>query len=170
MSSDDHTKSAARAWIGAEQRLGFRVVRPILAMNLLGTMLAIGQVFAVSVLLTGRDFATFAGLFAALAVARAGLSYTVERLAFGAGASARRRLRTDLLGRLLAAGPAMLRTRHSVELTAIVVDRVEALDGLFSRYIPAALFALGGPVVVLIAVVAFDPGSASICFEEIWIV
>ncbi|MEI7714362.1 MAG: thiol reductant ABC exporter subunit CydD [Rhodospirillales bacterium] len=162
MSSVDPTKSAARAWIGAEQRLGFRAVRPILAMNLLGTMLAIGQVFAVSVLLTGRDFATFANLFAALAVARAGLSYAAERLAFGAGASARRRLRTDLLGRLLAAGPAMLRIRHSVELTAIVVDRVEALDGLFSRYIPAALFALGGPVVVLVAVVAFDPWSASV--------
>jgi ATP-binding cassette subfamily C protein CydD len=162
MPSADHTKSAARAWIGAEQRLGFRSVRPILAMNLLGTMLAIGQVFAVSALLTERDFATFAGLFAALALGRAVLAYGAERLAFGAGASARRRLRSNLLSRLLAAGPAMLRTRHSAELTAIVVDRVEALDGFFSRYVPAAIFAVGGPVVVLAAVLFADPWSAAV--------
>ncbi len=146
----------------AEQRLGLLAVRPILAMNLLATLLAIGQVYAVSMLLVGRDFGSFAGLFATLALSRAALSYAIEMRAFGIGASARRRLRTDLLGRLLAAGPAMLRTRHSVELTAVVVDRVEALDGLFARYIPAAVFALGGPVVVLAAVMAFDPWSAAV--------
>ncbi len=160
MSTANHTKSAARAWVGAEQRLAFRAVRPILAMNLLGTMLAIGQVYAVSMLLVGRDLVTFAGVFAALALGRAGLAYATELLAFDAGASARRRLRTDLLSRLLAAGPAMLRTRHSAELTATVVDRVEALDGLFSRYVPAAIFAVCGPIVVLAAVLSSDPWSA----------
>ena len=131
-------------------------------MNGLGTVLAIGQVYAVSMLLVGREPGLFAGVFVVLALCRAGLGYATELSAFAAGASARRRLRTDLLSRLLAAGPAMLRIRHSAELTAIVVDRVEALDGLFSRYIPAAIFALGGPVVVLVAVLFADPWSAAV--------
>ena len=160
MSAADHIKSAARAWIGAEQRRGFQAARLILAMNLLGTVLAAGQVYAIARLLAGSVSWLPIAAFAVLALGRAVLGYGTELLAFGAGAAARRRLRTDLLSRLLAAGPAMLRTRHSAELTAIVVDRVEALDGLFSRYVPAAIFAVCGPALVLVAVVFFDRWSA----------
>ena len=160
MPSADHTKSAARAWIGAEQWRGVHAARPIVALNLLGTVLSVGQVYLLAAMLADRFVWSLAVLFAVLAVGRAGLGYATERLAFGAGAAARRRLRTDLLSRLLTAGPAMLRTRHSAELTAVVVDRVEALDGLFSRYVPAAIFALCSPTVVLVAVLCFDPWSA----------
>ena len=160
MPSADHTKSAARAWIGAEQWRGVHAARPIVALNLLGTVLSVGQVYLLAAMLADRFAWSLAVLFAVLALGRAGLGYATERLAFGAGAAARRRLRTDLLSRLLTAGPAMLRTRHSAELTAVVVDRVEALDGLFSRYVPAAIFALCGPTVVLVAVLFFDPWSA----------
>ena len=45
------------------------------------------------------------------------------------GAAARRRLRNDVLSTLLAVGPAGLRTRHSAELAATAVDRVEAMEG-----------------------------------------
>ena len=160
MLSADHAKSAARAWIGAEQRRGLHAARAIVALNLAGTALSVGQVSIVALMLAERFTWPLAVLFAGLALGRAALGYATERLAFGAGAAARRRLRTDLLGRLLAAGPAILRTRHSAELTAVVVDRVEALDGLFSRYVPAAIFALCGPAVVLLAVLFFDPWSA----------
>jgi ATP-binding cassette subfamily C protein CydD len=159
MPTADPTKAAARAWIGAEQRLGLRAARPILLLNLLGTVLAVGQVYAVAALLTG--FSTvYIAVFAALALARAGLTYLAERWAFDAGAAARRRLRTALLGRLLAAGPAVLRTRHSAELMSVVVDRVEALDGFFGRYVPASVFAVAGPAVVLCAVLWADGWSA----------
>ena len=160
MPSADHAKSAARAWIAGEQRRGLHAARAIVALNLAGTALSVGQVSIVALMLAERFTWPLAVLFAGLALGRAGLGYATERLAFGAGAAARRRLRTDLLSRLLAAGPAMLRTRHSAELTAVVVDRVEALDGLFSRYVPAAIFALCGPAVVLLAVLFFDPWSA----------
>jgi ATP-binding cassette, subfamily C, bacterial CydD len=93
-------------------------------------------------------------------VLRAGAAYLTERAAFGAGAAARRRLRSDALSRLLHAGPALLRSRHSGELATIVVDRIEALDGLFSRYVPASWFAVAGPVVVLLAVGYADPWAA----------
>ena len=36
----------------------------------------------------------------------------------------------------------------------------EALDGLFSRYVPAATFAMVGPAVVLLAVLYADPWAA----------
>ena len=69
-------------------------------------------------------------------------------------------MRTDALSRLLHAGPALLRARHSGDLATIVVDKIEALDGLFSRYVPAATFAMVGPCVVLLAVLYADPWAA----------
>lgn len=164
MPSADPAKSAARAWIGAEQRQGTRAAAPIVALNLAGMLLSIGQIYLLATMALGGLTATNAALFATAALARAGLGYTTERLSFAVSAAARRRLRSDLLGRLLAAGPAMLRTRHSAELAAIVVDRVEALDGFFARYVPAALFALAGPIVVLIAALCFDPFAAAVMF------
>src|SRR6185437_9099275 len=38
--------------------------------------------------------------------------------------------------------------------------RIEALDGLFSRYVPAATFAMAGPALVLVAVLYADPWAA----------
>ena len=83
-----------------------------------------------------------------------------ERAAFLAGAAARRRLRSDSFSRLLHAGPASLRERHSGDLATIVVDKIEALDGLFARYLPAATFAIVGLAGVLVAVLYADPWAA----------
>ncbi len=44
--------------------------------------------------------------------------------------------------------------------TAAVVDRVEALDGLFARWLPAATLAIVGPALVAIAVAFIDPVAA----------
>jgi ATP-binding cassette subfamily C protein CydD len=150
-------RAAARAWLRAEQRAGGRAARPVLAFSLVGTVLAIGQVYCVAFLLadavTRRPGPTawLLGGFAVFALLRAGLAYASETAAFNAGAAARRRLRSDALTRLLHAGPAMLREKHSGDLASIVVDRVEALDGLYSRWIPAASFAVAGPFLVLLA-------------------
>jgi ATP-binding cassette subfamily C protein CydD len=134
-------------------------------LHIIGSVLAIGQAFAAASVLTGAF--TGAGLdaiallaFGGLAVLRAVLSYLTEKAAFTAGAAARRRLRSDALSRLLHAGPALLRGRHSGDLATIVVDKIEALDGLFSRYVPAATFAMVGPAVVLLAVLYADPWAA----------
>ena len=171
MSTSDQAKSAVRAWIGHEQRQGLLAARPIVLLHLLGTILSVGQVAVIALIFTGviasdgaRTWTLELAAFAGLGLARAVINYAAERLAFSAGANARRRLRTDVLSRLLAAGPAMLRTRHSAELTAVVVDRIEALDGLFSRYVPAAVFAVCGPLIVLGAVASEDLWSALVLF------
>ena len=61
------------------------------------------------------------------AVLRAAAGYAADRAGFAAGAAARRRLRTDTLTRLARARPELSRSRHSAELAAVVVDRIEAL-------------------------------------------
>ncbi|HEX3995780.1 MAG TPA: thiol reductant ABC exporter subunit CydD, partial [Acetobacteraceae bacterium] len=95
--------------------------------------------------------------FALAGLLRAGSGYVAERAAFAAGAGARRRLRTDIVTRLARARPLLERGRHSAELTAIVVDRIEALDGLFVRYIPATVLAVASPVIVAVVAAALDP-------------
>jgi ATP-binding cassette subfamily C protein CydD len=65
---------------------------------------------------------------------------------------------------MLAAGPALLRTAHSAELAATLVDRVEAMEGLFARWVPAAILALAGPAVILTIVVVVDPFAAMVLF------
>jgi ATP-binding cassette, subfamily C, bacterial CydD len=134
-------------------------------MHVIGSVLGIGQAFAAASVLAAAFSgpsvdATALTMFGVLAVLRAGISYLTEKAAFAAGAAARRRLRSDALSRLLHAGPALLRGRHSGDLATIVVDKIEALDGLFSRYVPAATFALVGPATVLLAVLYADPWAA----------
>jgi ATP-binding cassette subfamily C protein CydD len=130
-----------------------------------GSVTSIAQAFAAATVLA----AAFSGsipeapalaAFGVLALLRALLSYLTEQAAFSAGAAARRRLRSDALSRLLHAGPSLLRGRHSGDLATIVVDRIEALDGLFARYVPAATFAMAGPAIVLLAVLYADPWAA----------
>jgi len=134
-------------------------------LHMIGLAFGIGQAFAAASVLTaaftGSAFGAI-GLvtFGVLAVLRAGLSILTEKAAFAAGAAARRRLRSDALSRLLHAGPTLLRGRHSADLATVVVDKIEALDGLFSRYVPAATFAVAGPAMVLLAALYADPWAA----------
>ncbi|MBS0643049.1 MAG: thiol reductant ABC exporter subunit CydD [Acetobacteraceae bacterium] len=165
MATPDSGKAAAKAWLRQQQRAGSKAARPVLILHLLGTLAGIGQAMAAAMALTtavaggGLAWAPI-GAFAGLALLRAGFVYASEQTAFGAGAASRRRLRSDALTRLLSAGPALLRERHSGDLASIVVDRVEAVDGLFSRYIPAASYAFIGPLLVLVVAAWVDAWAA----------
>jgi ATP-binding cassette subfamily C protein CydD len=163
----DNAKKAARGWLRMQSRQGRVASLPVVALGLIGTALAIGQAFCAA----GALDAALAGAgvpllllvgFALLALGRVFVSVAADRAAFDAGATARRRLRSDALARLLDAGPAMLRRHHSAELTAVVVDRIEAVDGLFGRWLPASALAVLGPLLVLIAVLATDGISGAI--------
>jgi ATP-binding cassette, subfamily C, bacterial CydD len=162
----EQSKAATRAWLRGEQRAGSRAARPVVLFGALGTVLAVGQAWCVAMLLAdalaarAADTLPLLAGFAALALARAAISVVVESAAFNAGAAARRRLRTDTLSRLLHAGPSRLRTQHSGELTATVVDRVEALDGLHSRWLPAAALAITSPLLVALLALLADPLAA----------
>ena len=156
---------AARAWLRAQMDVARRNAAPVVACGLAGTALAIVAAYCAATALvaalqgSGMTKLPLAG-FALAAVAQAGIGLLSERLAFEAGAAARRRLRGDAMARLLAAGPAALRGHHSAALANIVIDRIEAVDGLFARWLPAAALAVGGPSLVVLAVLFVDPLAA----------
>src|SRR5690606_20779202 len=92
------------------------------------------------------DLAPAIGAIAGLILARAGLAWLGERAGARAAETIKQRLRLALFDRLLARGPAWSRGQVSGELASAIVDQVEALDGFFSRYLPAAVAAAVLPV------------------------
>ncbi|MBB3174192.1 ATP-binding cassette subfamily C protein CydD [Endobacter medicaginis] len=160
-------RAATRRWIATQSRLGRRVALPAIALQTLSVALAIAQAWCVAVLLAdalggvhARDVRVWLLAFAMLGLLRGLALMLAERRAAAAGRAGRRRLRGILLGGLLAQGPALLRGHASGELAALAVDRIEALDGLFARWVPAASLALLGPLLVLLAALAAQPYAA----------
>jgi ATP-binding cassette subfamily C protein CydD len=163
----DATEHAGRLWVRQQGRQGGRAALWVLLPGLAGTVCAIGQAWyaagalAAALAGAGVPWRLLSG-FAIFAALRAGFALLADRASTAAGAAARRRLRTDTLHRLLSAGPAVLRGRHSGDLAALVVDRIEALDGFFGRYIPGAKLAVLGPLLVTLALLWRDPWAALI--------
>jgi ATP-binding cassette subfamily C protein CydD len=160
------SKKAARAWTRQQTRLGRKNALPVIAYALAGLAAAVAQAGCVACVLAaalgqrGVWLAAALGGFAGLIVLRAWLQHAGEEAAFLAGSAGRRRTRADAMARLLAAGPALLRGAHSAELAASAVDRVEALDGFFGRWVPASVLAIAGPALVLLCALAVDPFAA----------
>ncbi len=161
------TKSG-RAWLRTETAAGRKAALPAVLFGLAGVALAIGQTGCVAAILgaaLSRQAPAAAWAvagFVAASLLRAALLVLGDRSAVAAGASARQRLRRDAFARLLAAGPAVLRGEHSAALSTTVVDRIDALDGFFARWLPAASLAIAGPLLVLVCVAIADPVGALI--------
>jgi ATP-binding cassette, subfamily C, bacterial CydD len=151
-------------WIKSEQRLGFAAARWAMALGAVQSLAAIGQAAAAAALLAamlhvwrGTEYILLTILgFAAAVLVRAYVQMLGEREGFELGAAARRRLRGSVLSTLLALGPVGLRGRHSAELAATAVDRVEAMDGFHARWIPATAQAIIGPALLGIAALHAD--------------
>lgn len=158
-------ETGAAALLAAEARAGrARLVPPIL-IGLAIAACGIAQAFLIARLLAtllGRAEAGWADLAAAgvLGLLMAALGIAQERAQQAAGEEAKARLRDRLFGRLLAAGPAD--ERAVGEKSALVVERVEAMEGYFSRWIPAAALALLAPLLIAGAAAFADPLSGLI--------
>ncbi len=161
----------ARAWMARNMAEGRRAVRPVVLLGALMTVAAIGQAWCLAHLLAaaiaaaqviGAASGQWALAFAILAAIRAVLLVMSDDLSFAAGVMARRRLRSDLFVRLFGAGPRSTRGSAAGELAALAVDRIEALEGLFARWLPAAALALASPALVGLAVLLADPWAALI--------
>ena len=157
-----------RAWLAAQSAVGRRATRPIVLLGVAGVATGIGQAWCIAMLLArllGEAVdasALWAAGFALLSLLRAGLGVAADSAGFSAGVSARRRLRSLVFAGLLAAGPTVLRNRQAGELAGVAVDRIEALEGLFARWLPAARLAVAGPALVLLAAALVDPWAALI--------
>ena len=150
---------AARELLRRETRaLRGQVLRPVLS-GLAATLCGVAGAWFVARLLSsllgwpGAGWPELAAA-AALALAGAASAYAQERAQFSAGEAARARLRGAALARLFELGPSD--PRGVGERATLVVDRVEALDGYFARWLPAAALAALGPAAVLCAALATD--------------
>jgi ATP-binding cassette, subfamily C, bacterial CydD len=158
-------ETGAAILLSEEARAGrARLIPPIL----LGLGIAacgIAQAFLIARLLAtllGHGAAGWPDLAAAgaLALLMAALGIAQERAQQAAGEEAKARLRDRLFARLLAAGPAD--ERAVGEKSALVVERVESMEGYFARWIPAAMLAVLAPLLVAGAAAAADPLSGLI--------
>lgn len=100
------------------------------------------------------------GAAAALAALSAGLGVAQERTLLAAGEAAKARLRAAVFARLLELGPAD--SRPVGERAALIVDRIEALEGFLTRWLPAAVLAVAGPLLVAAAAASVDATSGVI--------
>lgn len=66
-----------------------------------------------------------------------------------ASVGVRSRLRAELVQRLAALGPAYTRQQRSGELSSLLMEQVEALDGFIARYLPQMALAVMLPLVIL---------------------
>ena len=159
--------ASARALLSATARQGrSRLARPVL-LGLASIACGLAQAWFIATLLAallGHGTAGW-GEFAAaasLALLSIALGVAQERAQAAAGAAARADLRRRAFDRLLQAGPAD--ERPVGERAALVVDRIEALDGYFSRWLPAAALAAAGPLLIACVVALEDPLSGQILF------
>lgn len=158
------SRKRTNPWIKSEQKRGFKASRLSILFGLMGILCGVIQAGAIARLLAcllniekGVVSAWAAGLVFCLAVlCRAAIQIRLERGNFELGAAARRRLRNHVLRALLGAGPAGVRGRHSAELASIVVDRVEVMEGLHARWIPASGLAIIGPAFIATVALLVD--------------
>jgi ATP-binding cassette subfamily C protein CydD len=162
------TRSPAKLWINQEIKAGRRKAMPMIALGLAGTALALGQIFCAAKLLAAtlrpqhQAMFLLALSFAAAAALRALLMVRQEMAGIALGSAARRRLRNSALTSLLGMGPGALRDHHSAALAGIVVDQIEALDGLYARWIAAASLASTVPLLIVIVAAFVDWRTALI--------
>lgn len=87
---------------------------------------------------------------------RAVASILKEGLAFENAARIKHRLRDDLFGRLLGAGPAAARAQRAATTAHLLADAVEAMDRYYRDYLPQMLLAAMLPIVLLLVIFPND--------------
>jgi ATP-binding cassette subfamily C protein CydD len=97
----------------------------------------------------------FAALLAA-ALLRAGAAWTSEALGAVTATQVKTRLRRQVLDRLHALGPAWRAERQTGELAVTLIERIEALDGYYARFLPQSRVAMILPILILVAVYPVD--------------
>ncbi|GAB6854516.1 cysteine/glutathione ABC transporter permease/ATP-binding protein CydD [Asaia astilbis] len=161
-------KKLVRAWVRQQSGPARRAALPIVAVGGLNTFLGIGQAWCLASVIgallqtRGAQVSGTIAAFVGLSLCRAVCLYAQELLASRAGMMARERLRRSVLGSVIDIGPALLRRQHSAEIAALLVDRIEVLDGYFARWLPASMTWMVFPFFVLIAVFVVAPHAALI--------
>jgi len=133
-----------------------------------GAGLAIGQALCLSRILDRAflhaeglaQLAPLLGALVAFSLVRAFTAAGGDLLAAGAALRLKSGLREALIGHLIALGPAYVQAQRTGELTATVMEGVEAVDTYLRQYLPQVLTAAIVPLCLLAFVLRVDPLSA----------
>ncbi len=107
----------------------------------------------------GAALSAFWPLFAALLAAillRAGAAWAWEALGAVAATQVKTRLRRQILDRVHTLGPAWRAERQTGDLAVTLIERIEALDGYYARFLPQSRVAAILPILILAAVYPVD--------------
>jgi ATP-binding cassette subfamily C protein CydD len=149
--------SANRRFLKDRGRSAHAPTAPLLALTLINAGGAAAFAFCLTWVLTGRaPFAGMLGLAAALA-SRALATWAGLRFAARHALRVKARLRREALGAVL--GRSRGEAASLGEVTAAVVDEIDAVDGFYTQFQPAALDARVGPLLIAGAVAL----ASSIC-------
>jgi ABC-type multidrug transport system fused ATPase/permease subunit len=97
------------------------------------------------------------GWIVALIALRLALLWLREVSAMATAATVKGRLRRQLYERLLTLGPGYLERTRTGSVRSTLVDGVEALEGYLGYYVPQAIVALLGPLLILAYICTIDP-------------
>jgi ATP-binding cassette subfamily C protein CydD len=158
-------EGAAGALLRREARAARAHLAVPLVLGIGQVAVGIGQAWLVALLiarLLGIGDAGWNELAAAgaLALLSAAIGIAQEKTLIAAGEAAKSRLRNAVFAKLLATGAED--QRPVGERAALVVDRIEALEGFLTRWLPAAMLAIAGPLLVAAAAFAVDATSGAI--------
>jgi ATP-binding cassette subfamily C protein CydD len=154
--------AADRDFLNDRGRAVHAPTTPLTALTLINAAGAAGFALSLTAVLTHSvGVLAFAGLGVALAV-RALAASTALRVASRHSWRVKSELRRQALGIVLHRARGDLASLG--ETTGAVVDEIEALDGYYSQYQPAALDARLGPIVIAAAVAVASPVCAAILF------
>ena len=97
-----------------------------------------------------------------LLMLRGACSWAAEVLAERASSRVREGVRSGLVDHLFAVGPAGMSGERVGEVSATIGDGVEALHDYVTKYVPAAVLGLVGPLLVFGTIVVLDPWTTLI--------
>ncbi|MEX5635193.1 ABC transporter ATP-binding protein/permease [Parafrankia sp. FMc2] len=110
-------------------------------------------------ILRGDGVAEQAGRFGwilGLVVARAALLFAAEETRARTAGATKIAIRERGFAKVAELGPVHLAGDRAGDVTATLVDSVEALEGYFSRYIPALVAGIGTPLIAVVALAVTD--------------
>lgn len=165
---EDKAQIAAQGrWLNRLAAVDRPLLAAVLGLPLLAGALLVAQALVLAALLhraivEGAGLATLIPqvlLLATILMIRIGLGTVGEMAAVQFGEAIKQRLRAGLVSDLLRRSPTWTASKSSGALSSTVLEQVEALDGYFTRYLPAMVQAAILPI-------AF----AAIAFSVDWIV
>lgn len=160
----ESTERAASRWLGKRVADGGAGLRVAIALPLLSGALLVAQCYALAGVLHGaiidhRPLASLGmdiAIFGALLTARIAMAMAGEMLAVNAGEAIKLKIRGGLAAQMLMREPIWFAGRSSGALSGTVVDQVDALEGYFVRYLPAAVQAAILPLAFAAVVMPID--------------